>query len=133
MNLPSSGAVQRTDPTKSEAMVLGNNSWMNWAVCPLPARGISFSSKTWPCCISWHVTFDRVLLQVADCHSRTNSSHLMSSREDRVLDSSTGADPGDSDLGVVEPQGPTDWTVCDNLHRASCQIPPAVGGDREFP
>ena len=52
VNIPSPGAVQRTDPTKSDVSVPVNNSSMYRACCPLAARGISTSSSTTPAFIN---------------------------------------------------------------------------------
>ena len=55
-SLPAAGAVQRTDPTKSDVSVRVNISSMYRASCPLAARGIDTSSSTRPSCINWHLT-----------------------------------------------------------------------------
>ena len=44
------GAVQRTDPTKSDVSFRGNNSSRNRAVCPSRVSEISVSSRTVPAC-----------------------------------------------------------------------------------
>ena len=56
VNAPSPGAVQRTDPTKSDVSVRGNNSSMYRACCPLASKGISASSSTMAPLINWQLT-----------------------------------------------------------------------------
>ena len=53
---PAAGAVQRTDPTKSDASVPVNIYSMYRASCPLASRGIATSSSTVPFFINRQVT-----------------------------------------------------------------------------
>ena len=50
------GAVQRTDPTKSDVSAFVNICSMNRASCPLASKEISSSSSTEPSFINWQFT-----------------------------------------------------------------------------
>ena len=54
-NILPSGAVQRTEPEKSDVSVSGNSSLMNCAFCPSPANSTIAVSNTSPPCIKWQV------------------------------------------------------------------------------
>ena len=56
VNRPRPGAVQRTDPRKSDVSVVVNVSSMNQEVCPLASRGISTSSSATPALINRQLT-----------------------------------------------------------------------------
>ena len=123
VNLPSFGAVQRTDPSKSEVTALANNSWMNRGRLTVAGQGnfLLFQYPAVPHQLA--CDYERLLFQVADGHSRADPSHLVSSREDRVLDSLAGTDPRDSDLGVVESQESTEAATGDDFYRPGHQRP----------
>ena len=69
--------------------------------------------------------------QIADGRRRVEPS-LLANGEEGVPHGWAGPHPGDSDAGQIKAQDPADGTIRDHRHRSAHQLPPAMGGNREF-
>ena len=129
MNRP--GAVQRTDPTKSDVSV---------AVKLLDVPGLLPVSLQ----VNLHrfeynapahqpaTHRDRFLTQVVERRCGADSSGLAASGEEGVPHGWAGPHPGHSDVRKIKAQDSANGTLGGHRHRSAHQPPPSVGGNREF-
>ena len=129
---PSAGAVQRTEPTKSDVSVKVNISSMYRASCPI---GFQINFHLFERNAPAHQTAThchRFCAHVVDGRRGADSSLLAASWEEGIPHGLAGSHPGHPNAGQVKAQDPSDGAVRDHLHRSAHQFPSAMSGNREF-